>query len=102
MENLVARLFREREILIDIEQVPPGLADLLKGLPSVLGCAVQGHTLVVTVPRQGDYRKSISELLIAQGLVPLRIEERAVSLEEAFVTITQDTVGSLMPSGGSG
>jgi hypothetical protein len=34
--------------------------------------------------------------------VPLRIQERMVSLEEAFVTITQENIGSLVSSGGGG
>jgi len=99
MEHLVARLFHEREIQVEVEQVPPGLAPLLEKLPSVLGCAVHENTLVITVPRQGDYRKPISEFLISRGLVPLRIQERMVSLEEAFVTITQENIGSLVNGG---
>jgi hypothetical protein len=32
---------------------------------------------------------------LAEHLVPLRIQEKALSLEEAFVTITQENVGLL-------
>jgi ABC-2 type transport system ATP-binding protein len=100
MENLVARLFREREIHVELEKVPHDLAARMKQLPSVLDCTVNANTLVVTVPRQGDFRKLISEFLIAQDHVPLRIQERMVSLEEAFVTITQENIGSLVSDGG--
>jgi len=102
MQNLVARLFREREIHVELEKVPQGLAARLKKLPSVLECTVRGETLIVTVPRQGDFRRVVSEFLIGQDLVPLSIQERVVSLEEAFVTITQENIGSLVSDGGEG
>ena len=71
-------------------------------LPSVLNCTLSGARLIITVPREGDFRKAISEYLIRQDLVPLSIQEKMVSLEEAFVTITQETVGSLVGGGGQG
>ncbi|MGA2764458.1 MAG: ABC transporter ATP-binding protein [Spirochaetia bacterium] len=100
MENIVARLFREREIHVELEKVPRDLVAGMKKLPSILDCTIDGNTLVVTVPRQGDFRKVISEFLIGQDQVPLRIQERMISLEEAFVTITQETIGSLVSGGG--
>lgn len=99
MESLVARLFREREILVELEQVPADLPEALSKVPPVLGCTVEAATLLVRVPREGDHRKPISEFLIGRGLVPLRIQERAVSLEEAFVTITQENIASLVQEG---
>ncbi len=102
MQNLVARLFREREIHVELEKVPHGLAARVKALPSVLDCTVSANTLVVTVPRQGDHRRLISAFLIEQGQVPLRMQERLVSLEEAFVTITQENLDSLVSDGGPG
>jgi ABC-2 type transport system ATP-binding protein len=102
MQSLVARLFREREIHVELERVPDGCAAGLKKLASVLDCTVHGATLIVTVPREGDFRKVISEFLIRQDLVPLSIQEKTVSLEEAFVTITQENIGSLVSEGGQG
>jgi ABC-type multidrug transport system ATPase subunit len=101
MENLVARLFQEREIHVELERVPHGLAARMKKIPSVVDCTVSANTLVITVPRQGDYRKIISEFLINQDQVPLRIQERLVSLEEAFVTITHENIGTLVSGGGT-
>jgi hypothetical protein len=101
MENLVARLFQEREIHVELERVPHGLAARMKKIPSVVDCTVSANTLVITVPRQGDFRKVISEFLISQDQVPLRIQERLVSLEEAFVTITHENLGALVSGGGT-
>ncbi len=99
MAGIFARISRERQILIEVERVTPGLADKVKALPSVLGCNVEGSSLLVTVPAAGDFRKPISELLIREGLVPLRIQEKAQTLEEAFLTITQENVGMLTREG---
>ncbi len=64
------------------------------------GCAPCPGSLVVSVAPEGDHRKAISELLIRRGLVPLRIEVKSPSLEDAFITITQDTVAALAPQEG--
>jgi ABC-2 type transport system ATP-binding protein len=101
MQALLARISKDREIHVELESIPPGLAARLRDLPSVLGCAVDGNTLVIKVPKEGDYRKPVSEFLINQHLVPLRIQERTVSLEEAFITITQENVERLTGEGAS-
>jgi len=44
------------------------------------------------VPKDGDFRRQISEYLIRKNHVPLRIQEKALSLEEAFVTITRENI----------
>ena len=57
--------------------------------------ALQGRILVVKITREGDQRRALSEHLIRLGLVPLSLEEKVPSLEEAFVTITQENVATL-------
>jgi hypothetical protein len=61
----------------------------------VRDATARGETLVVKLAKQGDFRKALSERLIELALVPLRIEEKIPSLEEAFITITQDNVDAL-------
>jgi hypothetical protein len=62
---------------------------------------VEGHTLAIGVSKEGDHRKAISERLFGLGLVPLSISEKTSSLEEAFITITQDTVHAIAGDGGT-
>jgi ABC-type multidrug transport system ATPase subunit len=100
MGSLLSRLTRDREIHIDLESIPPELEQRMKALPSVLDCLARGNTLIVTVPKEGDFRKVVSEFLIRQNLVPLRIQEKVLSLEEAFITITQENVVTLTAGGG--
>ena len=101
MQALLSRISKDREIQVELESVPQGLAARLRSLPSVLDCAVDGTTLMIKVPKEGDFRKRVSEFLIGQNLVPLRIQERTVSLEEAFITITQENVERLTGEGAS-
>jgi ABC-2 type transport system ATP-binding protein len=100
MGSLLSRLSSDREIQVDLETVPPELVGRLKSLPPVLDCAAQGNSVTLKVSKEGDHRKAISEFLIAQNLVPLRIQEKTLSLEEAFITITQENVGELTAGGG--
>jgi hypothetical protein len=56
---------------------------------------------VVRLSKQGDFRRALSEQLIRMDLVPLRIQEKVPSLEEAFVTITQENIDALARGGRS-
>jgi len=100
MSSLLAKLIKDREILIDLESPPPDLADSIKELPFVLDTTTRDNTLVIKVAKKGDYRKDLSAYLIKKDLVPLRIEEKALSLEEAFVTITNENIDMFTEIGG--
>ena len=100
MRSLLTNLAKDREIHIDLESVPPGLPDELKSLAFVLEAFARGSTLIVKVPKSGDYRKELSQFLIGRSLVPLSIQEKSLSLEEAFVTITQENINLFTRIGG--
>ena len=95
MAGLLARIGGGREIHVELERVPDDLAASLEVLPFVRAVRVMTGSLAVRVEPDGDHRKAVSEHLFRRGLVPLRIEVKSPSLEEAFITITQDTVASL-------
>jgi len=95
--GLLSRISRGREIHVELEDVPDDLAGSLEALPFVRGVRVMPGSLAVSVTPEGDHRRAVSELLIRRGLVPLRIEVKSPSLEEAFITITQDNVAALAP-----
>ena len=63
------------------------------------GVSADDGTLVVRLPRDGDHRRALSEHLIHAGFVPVRIEEKSTSLEEAFITITQENIERLARGG---
>lgn len=100
MGSLLASLTKDREIHVDLESLPEDLAAAVRGLAFVREAAGAGNTLVVKVPKKGDYRRDLSAFLIGRGLVPLAIQEKSLSLEEAFVTITQENVRLFAGLGG--
>jgi ABC-2 type transport system ATP-binding protein len=95
MKSLLSRIRVEREIHVELEDPPADLPERVRVLPFVSAASLLGGLLIVKVSREGDNRRALSELLIRLGLVPLSIEEKLPSLEEAFVTITQENVAML-------
>lgn len=100
MGALLARLAKDREVHIELEEVPADLPErMARELPFVIECRAEESMLVVRTQKEGDFRKALSEYLIKANLIPLRIEEKTLSLEEAFVTITRENV-ELFAAGG--
>jgi ABC-type multidrug transport system ATPase subunit len=99
MKNLLSHITPDREVHVELESPPADLAARVKNLRFVRDAAEQGGTLIVKLSKEGDYRKALSEYLIRQGQVPLSITERVPTLEEAFITITQETIGMLTEAG---
>jgi ABC-type multidrug transport system ATPase subunit len=101
MASLLSRTTVDREIHVELGTIPDDLAGRLRTLPFVRDAVTQGETLVVKLAKQGDYRRALSEQLIGMHLVPLSIEEKTPSLEEAFITITQEHIDALARGGRS-
>ena len=100
MQSLLTSLAKDREILIDLESIPEGLIEKIKALSYVQDVSGSGNTLKIKVPKEGDQRKNLSKYLIEQNLVPVRIEEKSISLEDAFVSITQENIDVFTVMGG--
>jgi ABC-type multidrug transport system ATPase subunit len=100
MDKLVAKIANDKEIIVEVEKVSDTLAPELMKLECVHGVSVEGSRISVKVPKTGDFRKQISEFFIAKGLVPLAIQEKVFSLEDAFTTITGENVEILAGIGG--
>jgi len=92
MSALLAALAKDREIHVELEYIPEKLPEQIREMPFVLDVQKREQTLIIKVPKDADYRKDISSRLIQQKLVPLRIEEKSLSLEEAFITITKENI----------
>jgi ABC-type multidrug transport system ATPase subunit len=100
MGSLLTTLAKDREIHVDLEELPADLTAKVKTLQFVQEATGQEKTLIVKVPKTGDYRKELSKYLIDQNLVPLSIQEKSLSLEEAFVTITKENINLFAGIGG--
>jgi len=100
MKSLLTTLAKDREIHVDLEELPADLTAKVKTLDFVQDATGGEKTLIVKVPKTGDYRKALSKYLIDQNLVPLSIQEKSLSLEEAFVTITKENINLFAGIGG--
>src|SRR5262249_43248785 len=63
----------------------------LKGAPGILGVALFGNALHVSAEDEGAARESISRRLTEHGLPLVRLERIEPSLEDAFVTIIEQS-----------
>ncbi|MBN2534826.1 MAG: ABC transporter ATP-binding protein [Spirochaetales bacterium] len=99
---LISRLIKQNKILIDVEKIPDGFLEEIKALDFVVHCTVTGLTLSVEVPMDRDYRRDIALFIFNKGLIPLRIQQKEASLEEAFMTITQENIEKFTGMGETG
>jgi len=95
MSGLLSHMGSGPEIHVELDSVPPDLADTLGSLTPVRGVRLLPNGVAVRVTPEGDHRRTVSAFLVQRGLIPLRIEVVTPTLEEAFITITQETVAGL-------
>jgi len=95
IDEILTSFSTGREIFIDVDQMQPGLIEAIRSLPFVVHCAAENLTLTIEVPKDRDYRRDIALFIFNKGLIPLRIQEKATSLEDAFITITQESIEKL-------
>ena len=100
MENLVSKIGVDKEIMVELDSVPVGIDEELKKLDFIYSVSIDHNNVIVNVPKSGDFRKQLSEFFIKKSLVPLKIQEKLMTLEDAFTTITQDNVEKLAGIGG--
>jgi ABC-type multidrug transport system ATPase subunit len=100
IERLLTKLVRNKELYIDVEHIPPGLIEEIKNMEFVKHCTLKDLTITIEVPQEGDYRRDLALFIFNKGLIPLRIQEKAATLEEAFITITGENIGRLTSKGG--
>lgn len=95
MENLVRRLTEESELDIELAEGKPQAVEELEGLDFINGVSIDGKFLRVKVKTDQDYRLDVVQKLISRGHVPVGIQVRSMSFEEAFVTITKENISLL-------
>jgi ABC-2 type transport system ATP-binding protein len=92
MADLLSRFVEEREMRVEFEKPEPQTQEALTELDFVREARVEGNSVFLRVPSDRDYRREVSRFLVERGAVPLGVEMKSASLEEAFVTITRDNV----------
>ena len=90
MSKILSSLAEYKKYQIEVEEIPAALSVAVSKLPFVVSSRFSDNTIYLEVDNKQDYRKIISKFFIDQNLIPLSIKEDEATLEEAFITITQN------------
>lgn len=99
MAELKRRLTEEIELVLELEAVNDAIISTLRQLPFVVGVESNGNRITVKTKADKDYRGQISSAVSSQGGVVLGLTRHEMSLEEAFVTITENNLSLLTKEG---
>jgi ABC-2 type transport system ATP-binding protein len=89
------RLGGGRRVVLEVENVSTPLLARLREEPYVLELNADGRRLDLVLDDERDARPALSQRITEAGGVILRLESEEMSLEEAFMTITDQNVGRL-------
>jgi ABC-type multidrug transport system ATPase subunit len=99
MDNLRRRLTEEVELDIELEKPNDAVMAAVKALPFVAGVKGSGTKLNVRTKADKDYRAEISRAIAGAGGISISMRRHEMSLEEAFVTITEKNISLLAKEG---
>jgi len=97
MENLRGKLSKTVELEIELSQAKEEITKALSSFDFIQGIKQRENLLTLRVKSDQDYRAPISETISRQGGIVLGIKVKEMSLEEAFITITQKNISLLAP-----
>ncbi|UCG94706.1 MAG: ABC transporter ATP-binding protein [Candidatus Aerophobus sp.] len=97
MENLRRKLSKTVELEIELSQAKEEIMKALSSFDFIQAIKQRENLLTLRVKSDQDYRASISETISRQGGIVLGIKVKEMSLEEAFITITQKNISLLAP-----
>ena len=95
MDNLRKRLTDLVELEIELTEAKKKIIDTLAAFDFIKGLKREENLLTIKVKADKDYRAQISEAISQQGGVVLGIKKKEMSLEEAFITITEKNISLL-------
>ena len=97
MENLRRQLSKTVELEVELSQAKEEIVKALSSFDFIQAIKQQENLLTLRVKSDQDYRAQISETISRQGGIVLGIKVKEMSLEEAFITITQKNISLLAP-----
>ncbi|TET92930.1 ABC transporter ATP-binding protein, partial [Candidatus Aerophobetes bacterium] len=97
MENLRRKLSKTVELEIELSQAKEEITKALSSFDFIQDIKQRENLLTLRVKSDQDYRAPISETISRQGGIVLGIKVKEMSLEEAFITITQKNISLLAP-----
>ena len=99
MEGLRARLAAEQELEVELERVDEPIVEAVRAVEGVSAVDRRDGKLVIRTRPGVDLRPAISRAIAGSGGVVLSMQARQMSLEEAFVTITENNISLLAREG---
>lgn len=97
MENLRRKLSKAVELEVELSQAKEEIIKALSSFDFIQAIKQQENLLTLRVKSDQDYRAQISETISRQGGIVLGIKVKKMSLEEAFITITEKNISLLAP-----
>ena len=101
MENIKRKLSNTVTIRIEINHDAQPLQPVLSGLSGIQSFRIEDNKVEVQLKTDRDYRQELSQAIFNAGYFILSMQAKEMSLEEAFITITQQNI-SLLASRGNG
>lgn len=101
MSDLRRRLTEETEIAIELDKPLDEMNKALSALPFVVEVQGSGAKYTVRTKADQDYRAEISRTIAHAGGVTVTMRLHEMTLEEAFVTITEKNISLLTKEGAS-
>ena len=77
---------------IELHDLPDGLISALDELPFVREVSKKENHVRVSIDSDADYRAELSQFITGQGATIINMRAEEMSLEEAFVTITEQNI----------
>jgi len=99
MANLRRRLMDEVQLYIELERASDQILQTVKELPFVVSVEANNNQLSIKTKADRDYRGQLSTAIASRGGVVLSLRRHEMSLEEAFVTITEKNLSLLTEEG---
>ncbi len=99
MSELKRRLMDEVQLFVELEEATDTILKSLKSLPFVVSLDVTHNQLMLKTAADKDYRGQLSSAITQAGGVVIDLRRHEMSLEEAFVTITEKNLSLLTKEG---
>ncbi len=99
MIHLKQRVTDEIEIVVELEECTPSIVAGLEELDFISSVTNEGSRLVIKADTGEDHRSQISRVISHNGGVVLSMVAKELSLEEAFVIITEQNLSLLTKEG---
>jgi ABC-2 type transport system ATP-binding protein len=96
LDNLRQKLRQQVDLELQLQDLRPGLAEHLAGLDFVQQVNGSGTKIRLQLDATADFRPEIFAAVSAHGGVIVDMRTKEMTLEEAFITITEQNVSSLL------